>query len=296
MLKQGNVYSRKDLAHAWGLGGFQALGRGVYTPSGTNSIILFVTREKQKCLTQYNDFIQDDLLFWEGENGHGNDDRIANASQEGDEIYLFYRARHHSDFVYYGRIILTHFVRHHDKPSEFVFNVIALTPRQGLYEQVEDVESDLRVAQGAADDEAIYKIAMTEARLNSIDKQVLTKSRGLGQRYFRGALLKLWTGECAVTGTQECDVLLASHIKPWKDSAVEEKIDPHNGLLLIPNLDKLLDTGLISFDDRGKILVSGRLNEPDRKRLNIHHELYLRVLHPQSKPYLHYHRENRFRE
>ena len=106
------------------------MGRGVYTPSGTNTIILFVTREKQKSLTQYNDFLQDDLLFWEGENGHGNDDRISNASQEGDEIYLFYRERHHSDFIYYGRVILTHFVRHHSKPSEFVFKVIALNPKQ----------------------------------------------------------------------------------------------------------------------------------------------------------------------
>lgn len=46
-------YSRNDLAKEWGYNGTQGLSRGVVTPSGTNHIILFVTREKQDGYEQY---------------------------------------------------------------------------------------------------------------------------------------------------------------------------------------------------------------------------------------------------
>ncbi len=293
-LKIGSSYDRPELARLWGLGGFQALGRGVYTPRGTRLIVLFVTCAKQQCLTQYNDFLKDDLLFWEGEDGHGNDERIANASQAGDKIHLFYRERHHSPFVYHGRVILTHWVRHSAKPSEFVFKVISLVPAI-LPEYSETLSVVDEVAEVQQADEAVCEIAMSEAGLNSIDKEVVAKSRGIGQRYFRGGLLKLWTGECAVTGTRNPDVLRASHIKPWKSSNLTEKVDPFNGLLLIPNIDTLLDTGLVSFAETGQILISPKLEERDRQHLNIHRELHLRFVPPQSQLYLQFHRDNRFR-
>ena len=161
------------LAELWGLGGFQALSRGVYTPAGQKCIILFVTRQKQGCLTQYNDFLADDLLFWEGENGHGSDRRIAAASENGEEIHLFYRERHHMPFTYYGRIILASWQGHADRPSEFVFKVAAVV--------VELAPPMYKVAE----EQAEYAV-ITHAALSSIDKQVLTKSRGIAQRLFRG--------------------------------------------------------------------------------------------------------------
>ena len=98
-------YTRPELARLWGLGGIQGINRGVYTPAKQRVIFLFVTRIKQSCLTQYNDYLEEDLLFWEGENGHGSDERIAAASSKGEEIHLFYRERHHSAFIYHGKVI-----------------------------------------------------------------------------------------------------------------------------------------------------------------------------------------------
>jgi len=72
----------------------------VYTPANQRVVFLFVTRIKQRCITQYNDYLDGDLLFWEGENGHGSDERIAAASSKGEEINLFYRETHHSPFIY----------------------------------------------------------------------------------------------------------------------------------------------------------------------------------------------------
>ena len=87
-------------------------------------------------------------------------------------------------------------------------------------------------------------------------------------------------------------MLVASHIKPWRVATDLERLDPYNGLLLIPNLDKAFDSGLISFDDKGKILISNALSDPEKLGINTD----LKVsLHSENKEYLSYHRENVFR-
>lgn len=174
ILTVGASYDRPALARLWGMAGYQGLGRGVFTPRSTNLIILFVTREKQQCLTQYKDFLTDDLLFWEGEDGHGNDERIAHASENGDEIHLFYRERHHTAFSYQGRLIPTHWIQRTDKPSEFVFKVISLALANDLQPYEKLPSSEMRIA-----DEAVYGMAMTEAGLNSIDKEVIANGETL---------------------------------------------------------------------------------------------------------------------
>lgn len=44
---------------------------------------------------------------------------------------------------------------------------------------------------------------ITEAGLNRIDRVDRTKRGGISQRLFRGNLLRLWQGSCAVTQVQE---------------------------------------------------------------------------------------------
>jgi hypothetical protein len=58
------------------------------------------------------------------------------------------------------------------------------------------------------------------------------------------------------------DVLRASHIKPWKKSSNDERLDPENGLLLLANIDILFEKGFVSFDDDGCMLVSKDLSGP----------------------------------
>ncbi len=50
-LEIGEGYDRKVLAQLWGLAGFQAIGRGVFTPKGVGQIFLFVTRERLGWMT-----------------------------------------------------------------------------------------------------------------------------------------------------------------------------------------------------------------------------------------------------
>lgn len=91
----------------------------------------------------------------------------------------------------------------------------------------------------------------------------------IGQGAFRLNLLQRWGGACAVTGITNCSVLVASHVKPWRDSDDRERLDPNNGLLLCANLDALFDAYLISFADDGSMLVSEMLDEAERNRLGL---------------------------
>lgn len=118
------------------------------------------------------------------------------------------------------------------------------------------------------------------------DKLTLIKSR-VGQGEFRKNLLSYWKG-CAVTGYKTASMLMASHIKPWRDSNNNERLDRFNGLLLSPNLDKAFDTGFVTFDTKGGILISDILESP--KVLGIDHNMNIKLESAHHK-YLEYHRE-----
>lgn len=54
---------------------------------------------------------------------------------------------------------------------------------------------------------------------------------------------------CALTGLAAPEMLVGSHIKPWRESSNEERLDPMNGLLLAAHADKLFDRYLMSFEE-----------------------------------------------
>lgn len=120
----GATYSRQTLADLWGYASFHAIARGVVTPRGDNKIILFVTEEKQSSAEQYVDRLSGNILEWEGPTDHFAEDRVLNADRVGEEIHLFHRERHHSDFIYCGRLKVLSYILNTDRPSHFKFLVI----------------------------------------------------------------------------------------------------------------------------------------------------------------------------
>ena len=121
--------------------------------------------------------------------------------------------------------------------------------------------------------------------VENTEKSSLIQSR-IGQGKFRDSLVRIWGG-CAVTKCRQISLLVASHIKPWSKSDNQERLDPYNGLLLLPNLDKAFDLGFISFDSSGKILISNNLSE--YKLLDISKTMSIEV-REKNKNYLEYHR------
>ncbi len=115
----------------------------------------------------------------------------------------------------------------------------------------------------------------------------------VGQEIYRERLLDRWGGACAVTGLAEPELLRASHAKPWSVANDRERLDPANGLPLIPNLDMLFDAGYIAFDDSGIGLFSSRLSASARVAFGISDQLHLvRPPHPDERIYLAWHRQN----
>lgn len=117
----------------------------------------------------------------------------------------------------------------------------------------------------------------------------------IGQSSYRKDLIEYWDGRCSVTGCDEKQFLISSHIKPWRVCKENnEWIDKYNGLLLTPNLDKAFDRGHISFDDNGKIMISDRLSAENCRLLGISESMKMRKITDQHRKFLQYHREHIF--
>lgn len=230
-------------------------------------------KEKQEVLTQYNDYIDGDLLFWEGEKGHGADERTINARNADDELHLFYREIHHSPFIYHGRVYLEEHQVNRDRASEFIFLIGALKHLDDILEDIQSEEKEF-------------------STLSQTERQSLIKSR-IGQELFRQRVIELW-GSCSVTGMTTLSLLKASHIKPWRGCSHAERVAPYDGLLLTPNLDLLFDAGYITFEPDGIIRISSMLHERDRELLGLQSEFRLRKIHNGVENYLEYHRRSVF--
>jgi hypothetical protein len=87
----------------------------------------------------------------------------------------------------------------------------------------------------------------------------LTKQRR-GQGYFRDAVLNNYDNRCAVTGLPVRELLIASHILPWRDHEAE-RLNIRNGIALNRLHDAAFDQGLISFDENLCLLLSKRLTK-----------------------------------
>lgn len=123
-ITKGATYSRQELAQLWGYDSYHAIARGVVTPRADNKIVLFVTEKKQASAEQYADRLSGDTLDWDGPTDHFAEDRMLNAASSGEELHLFHRERHHSDFTYCGFLSVTNYDLRTDRPSHFKFKLI----------------------------------------------------------------------------------------------------------------------------------------------------------------------------
>jgi hypothetical protein len=110
--------------------------------------------------------------------------------------------------------------------------------------------------------------ALEDEELPPTTRKALIDAR-LGQGRYRRQLMHRWNGACAVTGSRLAAILRASHCKPWRRSSPQERLDSANGLLLSANLDALFDSGLISFDEFGHMLIAAAVSADERVVLGL---------------------------
>jgi putative restriction endonuclease len=79
-----------------------------------------------------------------------------------------------------------------------------------------------------------------------------------GQQFFRQTILNAYGVRCCISGINVPRLLVASHIKPWRDFP-KERLDPRNGLCLSSLHDAAFDAGLITLDKKMCVVLSKRL-------------------------------------
>lgn len=135
-------------------------------------------------------------------------------------------------------------------------------------------------------------INIQNSNITETEKLSLLKSR-IGQGIFRTNIIKSFNSKCLLSKCTKIDLLIASHIKPWRNSNNEERLDGNNGILFLPTYDKLFDKGYISFDDKGKINISQLLNDTEIEQLKIPLNFTYKFNELQLK-YIEYHFKNVF--
>ncbi|MEP7195288.1 MAG: HNH endonuclease [Saprospiraceae bacterium] len=103
--------------------------------------------------------------------------------------------------------------------------------------------------------EKINKINFSDLPKDGIEKEKLVKTR-VNQSIFRSIILATYNNCCCITGIENSELLIASHIVPWSKDE-QNRLNPMNGLCLNALHDKAFDIGLmtISADDYS-ILIS----------------------------------------
>ena len=94
-----------------------------------------------------------------------------------------------------------------------------------------------------------------------------------------------------MTNYSKNEILIASHIVPWKNSTNDERLDVNNGILLSPTYDALFDRHLVSFENNGKIILSTLLTKTKYQEIGITGNEIIRNFSSDNYSYLERHRE-----
>ena len=89
------------------------------------------------------------------------------------------------------------------------------------------------------------------------EREAVIQAR-VNQSFFRKMILSSYNYTCAITGIQIPELLVASHIIPWKDRK-DTRVNPQNGISLNALHDKAFDRGYITFTADYKIMVSNEI-------------------------------------
>lgn len=140
-------------------------------------------------------------------------------------------------------------------------------------------------------------------------ERILMATARVGQHVFALQVLSNCGDRCVFCGLAPSSfgaqrMLLAGHIKPWKDSTPRERLDHRNGLAACPAHDVAFDTGLLAVNGGLRIHLAGTLAaaveaDPVARQYYGHPPLRKLLLmpaeaEPPARRYLDWHRQKIF--
>lgn len=106
--------------------------------------------------------------------------------------------------------------------------------------------------------ERLNRIDLNDLPKEGKEKDRVVKTR-VNQSIFRKIILATYDSTCCITGINNPELLIASHIIPWSKNE-ENRLNPMNGLCLNALHDKAFDCGLITISAKDySIKISSKL-------------------------------------
>ena len=141
--------------------------------------------------------------------------------------------------------------------------IVGLTNASALDKQIWDEFNSRWDELAYESEQLIAKYSQQELTTNNPDgdERVVTTKQRVNQSFFRNAILSSYQGTCCITGLNVQELLIASHIKPWRESNPSEKTNPRNGLCLNALHDKAFDRGLLTITPDYTIRISSCITD-----------------------------------
>lgn len=288
-LVAGNAYVRKEIHDAFG-GNRQY---GISPTKDANKI--FIWSNESGPHHGYQDGWGDDgIYYYTGAGQYGDQDiedpkhngRLLRHSENEDEVLLFIGQKGPGGlWKYECKLSLIDYEYFQTKDA----NEKNRKAVRFVLERVDDDNSSTS-KQVTATTPAKKPKPSFQTKPTTTERKGLVTSR-VGQGYYRHEILQRFGSKCAVTGADSEELLIASHIVPWRDSNEFERLDVNNGILLSPTYDALFDKHLISFSNDGEILLSASVKHDLFEALGITGAEKI-LIFDGMKAYLERHREN----
>lgn len=143
------------------------------------------------------------------------------------------------------------------------------------------------VAGGALGDAMAAALGASERDEQAVEALTLAR---LGGGPFGDEVFTLWSGACAATGAMNRALVQVVPIKPWVLASDAERLDPQNGLPLTPTWHVAFSSGLIAFEDDGRLLLARDLDAEDARKAGIDPGFRLTLKGERQAAYLAAHR------
>lgn len=303
-LKLGNKYTKIDLSKIFDEKNVEYIQQGYFRVKKSNTALLFVTLDKtgQPESLKYNDYFENDWFHWDSmKHQHINHKDILKMVNGDDKIYLF--ARIHSKiksqtspWIYSGELKYNEYDSKTEKPVHIIFlseDYDDFTDNEDLlniylfHPKLKTVNSSNTINKLGVQSERRKSLSVPNLKVLNKPVEVETRTE---QEWFKRSQRRIWDNKCALTKCSVLNVLQAAHIVPRNKCTDDEKLDDANGILLSATIHLLFEYYLISFDDKGKILISKNVSSDDKKILGISSDMNVRVYKKMIK-YLKRHRE-----
>lgn len=175
--------------------------------------------------------------------------------------------------------------------KEYFFDLFVIPSQKDQLELLKSTDLVTGITKSELD---VINSVQNVKSLTQTEKNQIVAAR-IGQGLFRRNLI-YECNYCPITGVNDSRMLIASHIKPWKISSNQERLDVKNGLLFTPTYDKLFDNGFISFKDNKEILISSLIDNDNRARLQLKdNAIYTNLPMTGRESFMNYHRDNIFK-